>query len=112
VLTWGLFHFRILESKMLDMGIYETFSKRNKRITNAGKQEIYQYDDLPAAFRIQVWHIWRGAIGREAAVWETLHDTIAREAGLFRLGESNEPMNGRCLDYMLTAQTEDALNII
>jgi excisionase family DNA binding protein len=46
------------------MPIYETFSKRRKRLESAGKQEIYQYDDLPQPFRVQVVHIWRESLGQ------------------------------------------------
>jgi hypothetical protein len=50
--------------EFLYMGIYETFSKRKKRIENAGKLEVYQYDELPDAFRVQVGHIWRESLGQ------------------------------------------------
>jgi hypothetical protein len=46
------------------MGIYETYSKRMKRLQKAGHQEIYQHDDLPHHFRGQVVWIWKNAIGR------------------------------------------------
>jgi hypothetical protein len=45
------------------MGIYETFSKRMKRLAQAGQQDVYQYDELPETFRIKVAHIWESAIG-------------------------------------------------
>jgi hypothetical protein len=45
------------------MGIYETFSKRMKRLAQAAQQDVYQYDELPETFRIKVAHIWESAIG-------------------------------------------------
>jgi hypothetical protein len=101
-----------LGGKILDMAIFETFTKRKRRRENAGKQDVYQYDDLPRTFRIQVWHIWQGAIGTDEAFWAIIHNIIAREAGLFGLGDPDNRMMGRCVEYMLTAQTADALNII
>jgi hypothetical protein len=108
------------------MAIFETFSKRKKRLANAGRQEIYQYDDLPGAFRRQVWHIWRDAIGgfyiprgyssgyplQSNGYWKLLHDTIATEAGLFYLGKPEDEIDERCIHYMLNAPTDEALSII
>jgi uncharacterized protein DUF7014/AbiJ-like protein len=113
-------------SKILDMAIFETFSKRKKRIENAGKQDVYQYTDLPQPFRIQVLHIWRDALGgyyvprgyshgsplASNIFWETIHKIISTEAGLPYLSKQDREMNERCWDYMLAAPTEDALNII
>ena len=108
------------------MPIYETFSKRKKRLANAGKTEIYQYENLPGAFRVQVVHIWRDSLGRfyipgdyssvaaaESNIfWETIHDTIAKEVGLFYLGKVEQSTDNRCIQYFLGASTEDALDII
>jgi len=33
------------------MGIFETYSKRKKRLERVGQQDVYQYDDLPQPFR-------------------------------------------------------------
>jgi len=108
------------------MGNYETFSKRKKRLANAGKTEIYQYEDLPDTFRVQVVYIWRDALGRfyipgdyssvAAAAsnifWETIHDTIAKETGLFYLGKVEQSIDARCVHYLQSASTEGALDII
>src|SRR6267142_2339777 len=78
------------------MGIFDIFSKRQKRLENAGKRDIYQYDTLPTPFRTQVLHIWRTAFGKYYVpgefshassspanqFWIFLHDTLARELGL------------------------------
>jgi AbiJ N-terminal domain 4 len=106
--------------------VYETFSKRNLRIANEGKTEIYQYDNLPHPFRVQVVHIWHDALGKyyipgdyssghpyaSNKFWDEIHDTLAREAGLPHLGRVNREARQRCIDYVLQAPTEDALNII
>jgi len=46
------------------VSIFETFSKRQKRIENAGKQDVYSYDDFPKEFRVQVTLILPLAVGR------------------------------------------------
>ena len=94
------------------MGIWETFSKRQKRLQRAGKQDVYQYDDLPAPFRMQVCHIWRTAIGRYSVpqgyfthselspanhIWTFIHDTLARESGVGVLaGGTHDTPAERC----------------
>lgn len=108
------------------MGVYETFSKRKKRLESAGQQDVCQYEDLPQPFRVQVFHIWRDALGgyyvprnyspgsalASNKFWETIHNIVSREAGLPYLGSPDREINERCGDYMLKAQTGDALNII
>ena len=108
------------------MAIFETFSKRKKRLAMAGQQDVFQYDDLPPAFRAQVFHIWKSALGQYYVprgystghafatneYWDVIHDTIATEAGLFHLGSKNDEKNQRCVEYMLNASTDDALSII
>jgi hypothetical protein len=88
------------------MGIIDTFSKRKKRIQSAGKQDAYQYADLPQPFRIQVFHIWRDALGRyyvprgyshgnalaSNIFWETIHNIVSREAGLPYLGDPDQDL--------------------
>jgi hypothetical protein len=108
------------------MGIYETFTKRRKRIERAGKQDVYQYEELPEPFRVQVIHIWNSALGRyyrssgysssptspANKSWQLIHDTLAREYGVFSLspGDSNHAL--KCKDYILRAESPGVLDII
>jgi uncharacterized protein DUF7014/AbiJ-like protein len=108
------------------MAIFETFSKRKKRLAMARQQDVFQYDDLPAPFRRQVFHIWKNALGgyyvprgyssghpyATNQYWDFIHDTIATEAGLFYLANKDNEKNQRCYEYMLNASTDDALSII
>jgi hypothetical protein len=45
------------------LSILDIFSKRQKVAEKSGQLDVYQYDDLPKAFRVQVIHIWRSVIG-------------------------------------------------
>jgi hypothetical protein len=120
---------RVSESRrsLPPMGIWETFSKRQKRRERAGKQDVYQYDDLPNPFRMQVCHIWRTALGRYYApqgyshsdpspanqLWEFVHDTLARELGLGVLaGDRGDSAKERCMKFILNADTPGTLDII
>jgi hypothetical protein len=107
------------------MAIFETYTKRQKRLQNAGKQDVYQYDDLPRAFRVQVIHIWRSAIGQyyqdttgygrhspANEYWSFIQSTLVRERGVFALvPDVNNPCE-QCESFLLIADTGGALDII
>ncbi len=105
------------------MAIFELFSKRKKREANAGKPDVYQYDKLPEPFRVQVVHIWRSALGPYGtdrygnflptnSIWKGIHDVMCRELGMFSLVESQSNPCDDCMQYVLHAPTENALDII
>jgi len=109
------------------MGIFDIFSKRQKRLENAGKRDIYQYDTLPTPFRTQVLHIWRTAFGKYYVpgefshassspanqFWIFLHDTLARELGLGVLaGDQYDDPRQRCQKFLFQADTSGVLDII
>lgn len=106
------------------MAIFETFSKHRKRLENAGKQDVYQYDHFPSEFRVQVIHIWRSAIGRglddrdyttpALEIWKYIHDTLTREKGQFVLGgDAYASADQRCQSFLLdTDNSDDVLDII
>lgn len=104
------------------MGVFETYSKRQKQLEKAGKQDVYQYDALPQAFRIQVIHIWRGTIGpyynshdrRTAAseTWDAIHDILIREYGLFSLSKNTSDKAVACIHFIQEADVLKALDII
>jgi hypothetical protein len=105
------------------MGIYETFTKRKKKAAKQGQADVYQYDSLPKEFRVQVVHIWLSAIGpiRPApfggvegniAAWNFIHDTLAREVGVFNLGQGRNNRFVQCQEYLFEAGVEEALDLI
>jgi hypothetical protein len=109
------------------MGIIETFTKRQKRLQKAGEQDVYQYDLLPQAFRVQVIHIWNDAIGvysepqgyygssrRSPAnqFWSLISRRLARELGVFTLTGKAEDPDDQCRTYLMTAENAGALDII
>jgi hypothetical protein len=108
------------------MDIWETFSKRQKRRERAGKQDVYQYDDLPAPFRMQVCHIWNTAIGiyympqgyssaspsPANELWEFMHDTLARELGVGALAAGRGDPSERCTTFALNTETAGVIDLI
>jgi hypothetical protein len=104
------------------MATFETFSKRQKRLEGAGQQDVYQYDILPQAFRIQVIHIWNSAIGAcvnsdgfatpAKKLWEAISSTLCRERGVLSIGDSYRMDDAQCKQFVLSAEPDGVLDII
>src|SRR5262245_56652965 len=110
------------------MGVVALFSKREGDLEKAGQPDVYKYDSLPLTFRRQVAFIWEDAIGpfvdvnsfssffnKEPVsnkIWQLVHDTLRREKGLFNLGKPAQGPFEQCKEYLLTAETGDALDIV
>jgi hypothetical protein len=107
--------------------IIDIYSKRKKRQESQGKADVFQYDDIPEPFRIQVVHIWRAALGAywrqeqhysivrqspSCAIWEFIHDSLTVEKGQWHLGEQYSNPADRCGEYLMGADTEGVLDII
>jgi hypothetical protein len=78
--------------------------------------DVYQYDEFPNPFRVQVVHIWIEAIGRgerwhEAglSVYKFINDTLCREHGLFELA-SGGGMLEQIANYFL--QCDDSEKVV
>lgn len=110
------------------MAIEDLYSKRKKRLERAGQPDVYQYDNLPAPFRVQVAHIWLGAIGRyidtsrsySALIYDTsanqfwarIRNQMCQEKGVFSLVPDRQTPEEECINYLLTADLDGALDII
>ena len=75
------------------MPILDLFSKKQKQLRGE-VPDVYQYKELPQAFRVQVVHILRDALGNPnkynsptEKVFEILHNALSREYGVFYLSE-------------------------
>ncbi|MEG5049837.1 MULTISPECIES: STM4504/CBY_0614 family protein [unclassified Microcoleus] len=107
------------------MGIYNLYSKRKNLAERGNQPDVYQYTDLPVEFRRQVIHIWISAIGlycepRFGSVplvnhlWDTIHNSIARELGRFYLGGELQNPFEQCKSFLLDKDTpiEHLLDLI
>lgn len=101
-----------------------------KRLSTQGQTEIYQYDEFPTAFRVQVVRIMQKAIGSydraydpdrsdvysrgsvANADWTELHDTIAEEEGLFTLDNSSDNTETATLNWLLRGSSNQVLDVI
>lgn len=78
------------------MAIFDLFSKRQK-VLRGDVPDVYTYDDLPNALRVQIVHIWADSIGSEhnyydytygnkvKSAYKFIVDTLCREYGMFQL---------------------------
>jgi hypothetical protein len=80
------------------MPIRDLFSKRQKRLRGE-VPDVYTYDNLPEPLRVQIIHVLRDALGDDSwshdsnseAAYKYIHDSLAREYGVFVLGTSRNP---------------------
>ena len=108
------------------MPVFDLFSHR-KRVAEGETRDVFIYDELPDALRVQIIYIWRDSIGQfhvnlgydfeEEGVhnnvgWRFIHDAVAREHGVFDLAD--EPrINDRCETFLRnTASVDAALDLI
>lgn len=73
------------------MAVIKLFSKRQKELRGE-LPDVYVYDDLSRALRIQIIHIWYDALGRGdedgdnvIEIYKFIVDTLCREHGFFIL---------------------------
>jgi|SRR5579862_444481 len=108
--------------------MWETFSKRRKAEEKAGQADVFQYDVLPRPFRVQVIHIWQGAMGvyrtekvsrfnpvhasPTNVIWQWIHDTLAVERGEFYLHQPKENPKSQCENFLLHTDTDGVLDIV
>lgn len=76
------------------MAIFDLFSKRQKAL-RGDISDVYSYEDLPNALRVQIIHIWSDSLGSEhdyydygdnvKLAYKFIVDTLCREYGIFKL---------------------------
>ena len=99
------------------MVVFDIYSKRQKQLRGE-LPDVYQYDNLPQSFRIQVVHILRDVLGRCGYINSTdqwyreVHKILATEYGQLRLhgkGRDNEKI---IVNFLLEAPVEKVLDLI
>lgn len=101
------------------MAIFPLFSKRQKKLRGE-VPDVYQYDDFPNQFRVQVVHILCDAIGPDSRyhpdstqAYKYIHDTLCREYGLFRLLNNDIPFSEQVGNFFLReSDPEKVLDVI
>ncbi len=109
------------------MALFDLFSKRQKKL-RGNVPDVYMYDKIPPALRVQVVHIWKDVLGgyEEYAnrdyfgtyeCYKFIVETLCREYGVFRLPptQSYEQRDfiKELADFVLQVpETEKALDAI
>jgi hypothetical protein len=79
------------------MALLNLFSKRQRRLRGE-VPDVYQYTDIPKPLRVQIAHILQDALGDDSFARDSqseraylhLHNMLAREFGVFRLGQHSD----------------------
>lgn len=101
------------------MPILDFFSHR-KRVAEGNLPDVYVYDELPEELRVQIDYIWRDAIGgfhrysgmefgnvaENNEAWRFIHDAVAREHGVFSLGDRRNEYDN-CKDFLIGSDSID-----
>lgn len=102
------------------MAIFDLYSKRRKRETGE-VPDVYQYNDVPRALRVQAIHIWESALGGRghnvfdeiSGFFHHIDATLCREYGLFRLSDRDEGSQESVANFMLvTKDADQVLDVI
>lgn len=107
------------------MAILDLFSKREKRKSLQGQEDVFQYDTLPEAFRVQVIYLWHEVLGEwhneewaspsaypSNQWWAELYQGFCREKGQFRLVDRRSDPCDQLRGYLLKASARDAIDLI
>jgi hypothetical protein len=110
---------------IVEMPVYDIYSKRKKRQEKAAQSDVYKYDEIPEALRHQVIYIWKTAIGTwqethydtsdkpPESIWIAIHDILCRELGLPPLGKRGEQAFTKCRTFLLEeSNIDDILSLI
>ncbi len=106
------------------MTIFDLFSKRQKRLRGE-VPDIFTYDTIPDALRVQIVHIWQDCIGNQTLYYEykevykwykVIVEALCREYGVFCLTQNNQ-RNRQYMDELINfflkeKDTEKVIDVI
>lgn len=101
------------------MGVFDLFSKRQKR-ARGEMPDVYVYDDLPQPLRVQIVHIVNDAFGEDGYgtshardAYEFVKQTLCRELGVFELVEYPKSDQDSVFNFFLKQKSvEHALDVV
>lgn len=101
---------------------FDLYSKRLAQAANAGQADVYQYDTVPTAFRVQLLNIANAAFGEDRTYirgrghtsnrhWVWIDTTYCHEKGIAPLG-GQAHMPGAIRDAFKAMAAADAIDMI
>lgn len=104
---------------------YDLYSKRKRRLIE-GQADVYVFDQIPLALRVQVLHIWSRITGidlrfalnqhNQAVIkyFSRLYETLCTEYGTLSLVEDvpDWEVHEQCWEFLKRGTTEDVLDIV
>lgn len=103
------------------MSVFDLFSKRQKR-ARGEVPDVYTYDSIPEALRVQIVHIWRESIGnandfsshgKVVDAYGFVVRTLRREYGVFALSSRAKNELDELVTFFLAEQnTERIIDVI
>ena len=99
------------------MKVYDIFSKREER-SRGEVPDVYQYETIPKALRIQVLYIWRDVYGPDNnegsfQAYRYINKVLRREYGKSRLGGQYDSVFESVRGFFLrTPNTKKAIDVI
>tara|TARA_R110002074_G_scaffold300936_1_gene472326 strand:+ start:1827 stop:2768 length:942 start_codon:yes stop_codon:yes gene_type:complete len=99
------------------MAIYESFSKRQKKIRGE-VPDVYSYETIPDLLRVQIVHIIKDTIGNDRRgeharnVYDYIHKTLCKEFGVFTLKQNAQSDEALLYFFLQCTEYEKCLDII
>ena len=106
------------------MAIFDIYSKRRRRLRGE-IPDVYQYDNMPPPFRVQVVNILQDVLGVTTArggihlsfdpteKWfNAIYKSLAREYGVFQLHKQGNTSQEIVFDFLLSTEVEKVLDVI
>ncbi len=112
---------------ILNVSLPDLWSRRKREQEGHGDGDIFIYDSLPSALRVQIVTILYDTIGGYAVqslgtayrfypasnvVWDRLHHALAKEFGLFQMGPSADTLRNFSDFFLGTTDIDYALDCI
>lgn len=106
---------------IVEMPVYDIYSKRKKQQEKAGQPDVYKYDEIPEALRNQIIYIWQTAIGTSRKggydysnqppdnIWIAIQSILCRELGLSSLGRKGDKPFMQCCTFLLEESDIDKI---
>jgi uncharacterized protein DUF7014/AbiJ-like protein len=107
------------------MPVFDIFSKRRKR-ASGNMPDVYTYDGIPEALKVQIIHIWNDALGSPRddssgnviQAYHQIAEILRREYGVFSLSKQmRDPHDPRyayneLIEFFLKSELDESLDVI